>query len=938
MLQRLLTIIFLIVSSAALAQNGTISGVVTDQATGETVIGANVVIQGTTVGTATDIDGKFAISNVKPGTYNVQVSFVTYKSHLIPDVVVESGKITEIKIQMHEDVSQLQEVVVTGTREINNDFSLIQSIKEAKLVVSGISAEQITRLPDRDAAQIAARVPGVTIADNRFILIRGVPERYNQVMMNGIIAPSTEIDKRSFSFDLIPSNAIDQMLIYKSGAANLPGDFAGGVIRMITKRPTEERYIKFGTTVGYRSNTTFGDYVSSEGSSTDVFGFDNGFRDLPSNFPTSTQLKATTRTSSMRERAGKSLTNNFDNTTTSAPLDMGANLTISQPFSLGSVDFKNVTILSYSNSYQRTSAAFKRYNSFDDNVNLERFSYTDNFYGNDVRVNAVHNWLIDFNDNFNIEFKNLFVQLGENETILRNGTDFYQLPNYDRQNYSYHYLSRSILSSQLEGNHRFGEKNTLNWVFGYNGISRNEPDFRRFRTIRDNSFRGTEEPFLMQLPAAGNLFETGRFWSDLNDKGYSNGVNFERKIGSDENNGSIQVGYFTEYKTRTFDARYMNYLYPDGPDFDPAVGEELRRLPLSDIFSPQNISNENGFVVEEGTTPQDHYEGSNLLASGYIGGSYSFGKLDLSGGFRAEYNRQELTSKSNQGGLIEVNNPVFAPLPMLNAAFNVSDRALLRAAYSRTVNRPEFRELAPFLYYNFEYEVAVYGNPDLNTAFVNNIDFRYELYPNAGELFSIGAFYKTFSNPIEQYLQITSENPQLYFDNAVSAYNYGAELEIRKSLASLGVSRILRNTSVNLNAAWIYSTVDIGAQATNQVDRPLQGQSPYILNAGLYYNDEETGFGVNAAYNVFGPRIYSVGDVLFPTWWEMPRHSMDFQISKTFRNRFETKLNIQNALNTPFRIVQDSNLDNKISENEAIIYKYQLGTQFSVGLSYRLSK
>lgn len=943
MLRRvLLSFAFLTITILTWAQNGTIGGVVTDGKTNETIVGANVTIQGTQVGTATDVDGRFTISNIKPGSYSLVVSFITYKSHVIPDVVVESGKISEIQVEMHEDATELQEVVVTGIREINNDFTLINAIKESKLVVSGISAEQIVRLPDKDAAQVMQRVSGVTISDNRFVLVRGLPERYNQVMINGVIGPSTEIDRRSFSFDLIPAGAIDQVLIYKSGAAELPGDFAGGVIKIITKKPTEDRFFNFGVNFGYRNGTTGKDHLYSDGSSTDKFGFDDGFRDLPANFPTTAALKASARNSSIRERAGKSLTNNFDYNTRTAPIDMGFNFSTSQPFSIGSIQFNNITVLSYSNSYQYFKADFKRYNSFDATSAVERFSFEDDYYSNDVRINALHNWLIDFGDRFKVEFKNLFVQLGEHETIQRNGTDFIQLPNYDRKNYAYHYLSRRIYSGQLEGTHILGEAETssLNWVFGLNYVTRNEPDYRRFRTFRDKAFQETEEPFIMQLPPAGNLFETGRFWSDLKDLGYSNGINFEKKLGGKEDKGAatIKAGYYGEYKTRSFNARYLNYLYPDGPDFDPAVGEELRSLPLSQIFDPSNIKNENGFVIEEGTTAQDSYEGTNLLGAAYVSGSIPAGKFDISAGFRGEYNVQTLSAKSNTGEDIEVDNPVFAPLPMVNVAYNISDRSLMRLAYSRTVNRPEFRELAPFLYYQFEFEAGIFGNPDLKTAFIHNVDLRWEMYPNPGEMISIGGFYKDFKDPIETYLQITTETPQLFYGNAKSAYTWGVEFEFRKNLASLGVSKFLRNTSLNLNASWIESEVNIGTLAPNQLEnRPLQGQSPYIVNLGVYYSDEETGLSANVAYNVFGPRIFSVGDKVFPSWWELPRNSLDFQIAKTWAKRFETKFNVQNALNAAYRIYQDNNSDNKIEDHEAVIQRYKIGTQFSISLSYKLA-
>ena len=302
-------------------------------------------------------------------------------------------------------------------------------------------------------------------------------------------------------------------------------------------------------------------------------------------------------------------------------------------------------------------------------------------------------------------------------------------------------------------------------------------------------------------------------------------------------------------------------------------------------------------------------------------------------------NIQRIEALSNLGSPIKVNNPVFSPLPFMNTAYNFTDKSLLRVAYSRTVNRPEFRELAPFLYYQFEYEAGLFGNPNLRTASINNLDFRYEFYPDRGEMITVGSFFKQFNNPIETYLQITTETPQLYFGNAGSAYSYGVELEVKKSLASLGLSRFIRNTSINFNGALIKSQVDIGDQATNQIkNRPLQGQSPYIANLGIYYNDQQSGWSVNTAYNVFGPRIFSVGDKVFPSWWELPRQSMDLQISKRFsRNKLEAKLNVQNILNAPYRIFQDNNNDNKIENGEAMIQRYKVGTLFSFGLNWRVS-
>lgn len=937
-----LTILGWLFSGSLLAQTGSINGNISDSRSKETIIGANVFIEGTTIGAATDLDGNFEIGSLKPGKYTVVVKYVSYKEQVISDVEVEAGKKTTLTISLVEDIAELAEVVVTAKKEISTDVNLVNEIKGAKLVVTGISSEQIVKMPDKDAAQVMQRMPGVTIADNRFVLIRGVPERYNQVLINQMIGPSTEIDKRSFSFDLVPSGAIDQMLVYKSGSAELPGDFAGGVIQLVTKVPTNQSFTNFGISFGFRDGTTFSDYVQSQGSATDVLGFDNGFRNLPIGFPASTDLKSTSRSSGIRELAGKSLTNNFGNTVRRAPMDLGMNLTSSNNFKIGNVQLSNLTSIAYSNGYQNYQSRFLRYNEFDETSATKRFEFNDQFYSNDVRINALHNWNIQLNENNRIEFKNMFVQLGENETIIRSGNDFIQRPSDDLKNYAYHYLSRTIYSGQLEGSHYLGvdKKSKIKWVVGTNMINRNEPDYRRFRTFRSKGVENPEsDPYTMQLPPNGNLFETGRFWSDLRDRGYSHGLNFERMTGKSDapQAKGFKAGYYVEYKTRSFDARYLNYLYPG--IFDPMVGESLRILPLDQIFSPQNISKSNGFVIEEGTTNQDSYKGTNMLASGYLSQTMPFGKFNVTAGFRGEYNVQQISALSNTGEQLEVNNPIFSPLPFMNSAFNISDKSLIRLAYSRTVNRPEFRELAPFLYYQFEYEAGLFGNSNLKTANINNVDLRWEIYPDRGELLTIGTFYKQFTNPIETYLQITTETPQLYFDNAQGAYSYGVEVEARKSLASLGTSRLMRGLSLNLNAAFIKSQVNVGDQATNQIQyRPLQGQSPYILNAGIFFNDPQSGWSVNTAYNVFGPRIFTVGDKVFPSWWELPRQSMDLQISRRFfSDKVEFKFNIQNLLNAPFRIYQDNDSNNRIENGEAMIQKYRTGTLFSFGFNWRIS-
>lgn len=951
MQKALLLFVFMSSSFLAVAQTGSISGTITDAKTKEAIIGGSVLIQGTQIGTSTDLEGNFAIKNLKPGTYTLQISYIAYQTAIVPDIVVEVDKISDIKIEMQEEAGTLEEVVITGERSMNTDMSIVRAIRESKLVVSGISAEQIVKLPDTDAAQVAQRVPGVTIVDNRFVMVRGVPERYNQVMINDAIAPSTEIDRRSFSFDLIPSSSIDQMLIYKSGMAELPGDFAGGVIRMVTKEASDEEYTSFGFNTGYRVGTSFQNFNRTERSSTDFLGFDNGFRSLPGNFPSTYAMQESNTSSALRSEAGKSLKNTMDYSTTTAPMDFGLNFGLARNLNIGNVRASNVTALSYSRSFLTADMDFIRYNERRTEPNADpvvQFDFNDKYSKAETKVNLVHNWMFDIGPLAKIKFKNVAVQIGEDQTMLRSGFNNYEQVGKLQNNNAYHYLSRFIYSGQLEGKFKSAnEANIYSVLVGANYINRNEPDYRRFRRVK---VAASNDPFELILPPNSSPIDAGRFYSTLEDIGLSHALNFEHKFGENVNSvnaPSIKAGYYLERKTRDFNARYISYFYPETSGFPSEVKEEIIRQPLENLFSRDNMftyhegsSVTPGLAVIEGTRPTDRYTGENLYAAAYVSGNITLGGFDLSGGLRVEHNVQKLRTQDDSGP-VRVNNPVTSPLPFLNVAFNINKSSLIRTAYSRTINRPEFRELAPFGYYQFELDANTYGNENLKTATIDNIDLRYEFYPSPGELISLGAFYKGFKNPIEfSLMNVGGLGQNFSYMNAPEAYSYGAEIEIKKSLASLSASRFFRNTSININASVIKSEVDLGEDlgGFQARKRPLQGQSPFVVNGNIYYNDPETGWSVNVGYNVFGKRIMAVGSIILPTWWEMPRNVIDLQVAKTIRS-MEIKLNVNNLLDAKYRVMQDDNLDSDIDNSiDQFVRGYRTGQLMTLSVGWKFAK
>lgn len=909
---------------------GSVAGTITDKDfNNEPLAFANVLLKGTEKGGSTDIDGKFDIPNVEPGDYVLIISFLGYETLELP-ITVTANRVTTVSTGLGAGAVSLDDVVVTVERRRNTEAAIMMEVKDAIQVVSAISAEQISKGTDGNAAEAISRVPGVTVVDGRFVLIRGLSERYNNVLINNSVAPSTEIDKRTFSFDLIPTSALDKMVIYKTGSADKPGDFAGGVIGVTTSENVTD-FNKIEVGFGYRANTSFKPYLQSKGSKTDFLGFDDTYRPLPGNFPLREDLNTNPQ---LMEIAAALLPNNFSPEERNAFYDNSIGYSLGRTINLGKDrTLGTINSVSYSNTYQFYQRQFNRYLALAAGEERPQpwLDFSDATYQNQVRITGLSNWILRLNDNNRIKFKNLFNQIGTNETILREGSNFLQRGDDIFNNYLYGFKARTIYIGQLEGDHKLSDKHEINWVAGYSNLNETEPDLRRFRTVQS-----TDGNFRIVDPPSSNLFDTGRYFGELSEYSVNHGLNYTysiERVKDDELLAPIHLkaGYYVDFKDRAFDSRYFSYLIPGNVSF--ARAEELRQLPLTEAFSPANVTATNGWRLNEGTRLIDSYTASNLLYAGYSQVELPVNKFNITGGVRVEHNIQKLDAAEDTGP-ISVENPITSVLPSLNVGYNINETSILRVAYSRTINRPEFREIAPFVFYDFINEAGRLGNPDLKTATIDNLDLRYELYPRRGETISLGAFYKAFKDPIENVTIVTTEQPQFYYANADKAYNYGFELELRKSLQDVVENPFLQRLSANINASYIISEVDLGADVTSQDrNRVLQGQSPYIINAAISYLDEN-GFSANLIYNRFGDRIFSVGDVNFPTIYELSRNNIDITLSKTF-NKTTVKLGIQDLLNAEYRFFEDSNRDTKIkNENDNAVSVFKRGTLFSLNVSY----
>lgn len=926
--------VLLVTIPSVLAQVGSIRGRVTDAKTGETIVGASVVIEGTFTGIATNFDGEFVLPNVAAGRVNLVVTFISYETVVVDNVVVNAGRESFVAIVLEEAGLAIEEVQVVARRVTHTEMSLISSIKASNVVVSGISQQQITRSQDSDAAEVVKRIPGVTIVDDRFIMIRGLSERYNATMLHSSTAPSMEADIRSFSFDILPSNLIDRVLIFKSPSPELPGDFAGGVVKVFTRTIPDQNFISASYSSRYDANTSFRSFYRQPSGSLHSLGLNDGFHDLPSDFPD--RLGAIINDPVAIQNAGRSLNNNWIPIEANAGLNHSASITAGYRFQRGVFTLGNITALNYSNSKSIDNIQRADFNDYDfvENRKSTIYNFNDNRNSQKIRTGLLHNWSLSIGSNHSFEFINLFNQLSTSEYVFRTG-DHYEF-DYYANNHSFYNLFRGLYSGQLSGKHTFlNGSTTLSWTAAYGTSFRDEPDYRRYRSNFDTE---TGAKTLYVPFGAAQTFLLGRFFSGMRESNLSGLVSLSHRITFDALPNfvpEISVGAFVEDKSRSFSSRNLGYVRSQIFNFDQALLDQ----PIDVLFSPENINPTTGLRIDEQTNPSDSYESWNRIRAGYAMVNIPITrKLRLVTGLRIEDNEQGLSSATLTNEPIEVNYPIMSLLPSANLSYNFTERMLLRFAYGKTLNRPEFRELAPFGFYDFNYNLVRKGNPFLGIANIHNFDIRWELYPTLGEVVSVGLFQKNIEGPIETQFTPgggTAGIKTFTYENATNAISQGVEVEIRKSLSGFTPFQLIDDMTILLNTALIKSRVDLGTAGLSQdeLTRAMMGQSPYIVNAGLYYSNTERKLQVNVLYNVIGQRIFMIGRSMgYPEIYEMPRNLLEITVTKGIGKNLELKMGIKDIINNDFMLSQT--IDGKPKTH--ILEQYNPGTTFNLGISLKL--
>jgi hypothetical protein len=918
----LLVALFVTVTSHVFAQTSTgkgkIAGKVFDKNTNEALIGLAVVIEGSTTGGQTNVEGRYEIANLAPGTYKVVFKYVSYQTKVVSDIQVTAGKVTNLDLAMEESATSLTEVVVTSTYKKETIGAMYTLQKNNISISDGISADIIKRSPDKNTSEVLKRVSGASIQDNKFVIVRGLSDRYNVAMINNAVLPSSEPDRKAFSFDIIPSNLIDRITINKTASADLPGDFAGGVVQVYTKDIPDENYLDFSVGYGLNTQSTFKKFKSNGRGAYDYFGFSDGSRDLPDNFPGSRQKYASAGLAN-QVKATRSLANSYGEQESVALPSQSYQVTLGNKKGLkNDASFGTIVSMTYRNAQTINPVERMDYdgpNAF--------YNYDDKQYKFNTSIGALANFAY-IKGSTKIAFKNLFNRSFEETYSERSGYNLNNL-NDIRLN-SNELIQKSLFNTQLEGDHLLGFGDIkLNWNVNYAAIARNQPDLRTIFYQRP----------IDQGDAGYTLVDRNsrRFFSNLNEDNFGGNLSASIPFKLFQQKNSVKVGGMALLKRRDFAARIFNYA-PASVNFN----DSLLSLPMGSIFDEQNIGTE-GFILNEFTNNNDKYYAASDLYTGFVSFDNQFSNnIRLNWGVRVESYAQNIDAKDASAAKVSVVADNIDVLPSANLTYSVSQKTNMRLSASQTVSRPEFRELAPFEFFDFINTSSLSGNPALKRSRNFNLDTRYEYYPSPGEAITGSVFYKNFKDPIEQVANSASNaDRRVYtYDNAREANAYGVEIEFRKRLDFIAAREWLSNMTIFANAAYIHSVVDLANQGG--LKRSLQGQSPYLVNSGIQYSSNENSFAVGLLYNRVGQRISIVGYQGYADIYESARDVIDIQLSKkVWKKQGELKLNISDVLAQDVIFYQNSD-NNKVFDHnqDRVISRANYGTGVSLSFAYNI--
>lgn len=900
------------------AEKGTIAGTVTDKVSGEPIIdaGVEVVDQKTTV--RTDIDGKFVL-HLPPGTYQVRMFAPLHQPVRLQRIVVKPNQVARADAALPATAAGVDVVEVIAQADKAAEATQLQRRRKSASVSDTVSAETIKKSPDSDAGEVVKRVPAVTVKDDKFIYVRGLGERYSSALLNGSRLPSTDPEKRVVPLDLFPADFLESLSIIKTYTPDLPGDFSGGLADISLREFPEKLSYSVGIAGGGNTQTTFQDFLSYKGANFDYLGTGLGYRKLPNavpDFPTGIN-----NASNSRFAIGRAFRDIWSAETETALPNTGFNFSVGNTWGPLGLSVGGI----YTTEYKHHTEIDRQFiqagtPGHPEAIVGDDFTYSNNVF--ETRVGAVATAGYKIADNHKITVHALLDRNSYDEVLAGVGTTE-QFHNTEAQT-QLRYTVEELAYGQVVGEHQIFPWLHFDWRSAYSRTTQDVPD-NRYTTYIESGAPGSPLRFSEDSLGGSRIF--GDLHEILSDSAADVTIPFTTGLpGTDVWSGlpgKFKFGPAYSYRDRDFTQRRFRYRIRNAQAIDLT-------LPPEEILNPFNI--QPGLVnFEEETVPRDQFS-----AQQRIYGAYGMTELPLLRdnllrlvtGLRVENSYIVLHTFDDQGDPQKVIKNDTDPLPAATLIASPWETMNFRLSWSKTVSRPEFRELSPAFINQPRGLRPFVGNPDLVETKIDNYDFRWEWFFSPLELASVSYFRKTFDQPIEAIaLAISSGRPVDSVTNSESAELQGFEVEGRKNFGF--VWHRLRDLSLLANIAYIDSTVQVGAkqgQVQTSKERALQGQAPYIVNAALDYTSARWG-SVRLLYNTAGSRIFRAGTFGLPDLFEEPRNELDAVVIvpvRIFGTPFTIKGAAENLLDDPVLITQGGQVQST----------YTTGIKVSLGISY----
>lgn len=903
---------------------GTIVSGVFDVDTKEPIHNAVALVRGVeTEGTSRE-NGELRLA-VPAGTWGLSIIHPEYNAYVQEDVAVSCGEDVYVEVRMTSRKSMLDTLVVKIPHIEGSLASVLDERKKSNTITEVLGSEQMSRNGDGDAASALRRVTGLTVVGGKYVYVRGLGERYSSTLMNGASLPSPEPERRVVPLDLFPSGVLQGMVIRKAYSPELPGEFGGGTVELRTRGIPEQFTLKFSAKTNARLGTTFSKGLGYEGGPLDWLGMDGGHRALPSDIAQAStneallpedRFKTRGYNPKLLESFGEQMANIWSPHESWMLPGLSLSGELGDRYEVEDWTLGYLTALSYGNSSQTLNYE-RNYLLVGSQGALER-SHSYQFMQTEMNVDAGGVIALEakWKDLHEMRATTFLGRITDDSTRLYEG--YNRDVDTNIRVSRLRFVERTLLAEQLQGSHLFADVwgSKLDWRYTYALALRSEPDRRETRYDQE---RGRDEWLISNRPE-GNQ----RFFSNLVDHSHDVGLDFTVPfLQWSGEEATLRLGSAFATKSRAVDTRRYKFQHKGPLTGDPKV---ISR-PAEEIFRPAYIGSD-GFQFEEFTQPTDNYDADQIIAGTYVMVNIPLvSSLTLQGGARLEYGKQNVRT-------FELFNPEQTPveaqietldiLPAANLTWSLREDMKLRGSTSITVSRPDFRELSPATFNDVTGGRQLFGNPDLDRATIYSADLRWEWYPGLGNQISAATFYKHFVRPIEQVV-IASAQQSVTFQNAESADNIGLELESRCELG--GLHAAMEGAFLAGNLSLIHSQVtlpDFGI--TTSKERPLQGQSPYVINLQAGYDAEHLGLRLTTLYNVFGPRILEVGAQGAPDVYEQPFHSLDLVLQQKLPAGFSLRLSAKNLLDLPRTEMQ----------GDEVLTKIASGRSFSLGLTWEM--